>query len=286
MATNGTKKRNAQRFARISDITKEPHEMLMPISGYENEPLVSLETAVQPLIPLLPTIQRYVDTSKERCKNPADNLTQDESASLMLYSMELKPASKSLYVVLNETLRSKDRQNLKPWFSYLKLFLTALSRLPSERQFVYRGVKLDLSEKYPIGENVVWWGFSSCTVSINVLQSENFLGNKGERTIFNIDCYSGKNIQKHSYYPTEDEVLLLAATQFKIVGCLDNGGGYHTIHLKEIEPPFPLLQPVMPVINEASSSETQSSSPLLEPVMFNSNPEPPSPGKSDEIFSH
>ncbi|CAF5143328.1 unnamed protein product, partial [Rotaria sp. Silwood1] len=116
--------------------------------------------------------------------------------------------------VLNETLRSKDRQNLKPWFSYLKLFLTALSRLPSERQFVYRGVKLDLSEKYPIGENVVWWGFSSCTVSINVLQSENFLGKTGERTMFNIECYSGKNIQKHSYYPTEDEVLLLAATQF------------------------------------------------------------------------
>jgi hypothetical protein len=244
MATSRTKKENAQRILRISDIAKEPHEMLMPISGYEDEPVVPLETAVKPLVSILPTIQTYAYTAKQRCKNPADNLTQDESASIMLYSMGWDPMDKCLYVVLNATLRSADRQKLKPWFSYLKLFLTALSRLPSKPRFVYRGIKLDLSDQYPMGETVIWWGFSSCTVSVNVLQSELFLGVTDTRTMFTIECHSGKDIRKHSYFPTEEEVLLLAATQFKVVGRLNQGPGFRIIQLKEIEPPFPLLQPV------------------------------------------
>ncbi|CAF3732315.1 unnamed protein product [Rotaria sp. Silwood1] len=229
---------------RISDIAGEPREMLVPICGYEKMPLVSLEMAVEPLIPLLPTIQRYAYIAKQRCMNPHDNLTPDQSASIMLYSMGWKPLDKCLYFALNTTLRSTDREKLKQWLLYLKLLLTALSGLPSERRFVYRGVKLDLSKQYTTGDLVVWWGFSSCTNSINILQSEQFLGKKDTRTMFTIDCDSGKDIRKHSYFSHEDEVLLLAATQFKIVGCLDQGHGLHVIQLKEVQPTFPLLQPV------------------------------------------
>ena len=73
-----------QRILHISDIANEPHEMLMPISGYDEMPLVSLEGAVKPLISLLPKIRDYAHAAKQRCKKPADNLTPDESASIML----------------------------------------------------------------------------------------------------------------------------------------------------------------------------------------------------------
>ncbi len=138
----------------------------------------------------------------------------------------------------------KKRNQLEPWFLYLKLFLTALSRLPSIHRFIFRGVKLDLHLDYPMGKIIVWWGFSSCTTSINILQSELFLGTTGTRTMFTIECDSGKDIRKHSYFPSEDEILLLAATQFTVKGCLNQGNGLYTIQLQETQPPFPLLHPL------------------------------------------
>jgi len=37
--------------------------------------------------------------------------------------------------------------------------LTALSKLKSVKKIIWRGVKADLSEKYPVGTTIVWWGF-------------------------------------------------------------------------------------------------------------------------------
>ncbi|CAF1540792.1 unnamed protein product [Adineta steineri] len=258
MAAYTDEEKITQCILRLSDIAKEPHELLMPISGYEKMPIVSLEQAVEPLVCFLPTVQSHVYVAKQKCKQPDDGLTQDESASIMLYSMGWKPLDECLYVVLNATLRSKDRGKLEPWFLYLKLFLTALSRLPSVPTLhVYRGIKSDLSKDYIRGKTVVWWGFSSCTMVIDVLQSELFLGKTDTRTMFNIDCNSGKSIKNHSFYPSENEILLCAATQFEVVGCLDQGSGLRVIQLKEIVPQYPLLQPVSPVVNRTKKYVNQ-----------------------------
>ncbi|CAF4900171.1 unnamed protein product, partial [Rotaria socialis] len=48
--------------------------------------------------------------------------------------------------------------------------------------------------------------------------------------MFTIECESGKDIRNHSFFPSEDEILLLAATQFKVIGCLDQGD-LHVIQL-------------------------------------------------------
>ena len=229
---------------RISDIAEEPYEMLMPIIGYDEVPLVSLEEAVKPLASLLPKIRDYAHVAKQRCKTPADNLTPDESASIMLYTMEWEPINQCLCIVLNATLRSKDRQQLKSWFLYLKLFLTALWRLPSTQKFIYRGVRFDLSLHYPTGKTVVWWGFSSCAVSVDVLKSQRFLRTSGTKTIFVIDCHSSKDISKHSYYPIKNQILLLCATQFRVLSSSYQSRDIQIVRLQEIQPKIPLLQPV------------------------------------------
>jgi hypothetical protein len=243
MAAGGGGEAITQRILRFTDIAQEPLEFLSPIGGYEEMPLVSLEEAVSKLVHLLPAVQSHAYVAKQRCKKPADGLSQDESASIMLYTMGWAPLEKCLYVVLNATLRTADRQKLQPWFLYLRLFVGALSRLPPLRETVYRGVKLDLSNGYTIGETIVWWAFSSCTTDVSVLQSELFLGKNNTRTMFTIKCDSARDIRKHSYYSVEDEVLLLAATQFQVSGCLDQGD-LRIIQLKETQPPFPLLHPV------------------------------------------
>ncbi|CAF1308346.1 unnamed protein product [Rotaria sordida] len=59
--------------------------------------------------------------------------------------------------------------------------------------------------------------------------------------MFQIECDSGTDIRQHSFYRTE-EILLLAARQFKVVSCSNMGNGLHIIHLKETEPLFPLIE--------------------------------------------
>ncbi|CAF1325205.1 unnamed protein product [Adineta steineri] len=239
------KNADAQHYARVSDIAKEPQKMLMPIRGYEEMPIVPLEEAVAPLVSILPKIQDYVHVAKQRCESvPPDDLTQDESASIMLYSMDWEPHEECLYFALNATLRTEDRSKLKTWFSYLKLILIALEKLPSTRCNVFRGVNLNLSEQYTEGKTFIWWGFSSCTTSMGVLENEQFFGKTGERTMFTIECDSGKDISRHSYYQKEKEVLLLPARRFVVVSCLQPAPGLHMIQLKETKPVITLLQPV------------------------------------------
>jgi len=233
---------------RFSDFVAEPRRMLMPIQGYEKKPLVTLEEAIEPITQYVPDVERMAHVAKMNCSDPpADNLSLDESASIMLYSMEWEPQEECLYHVLNGTLRSENRKILTPWFLFLKLILTAFARLPSSHRFVYRGIKRDMRKDFPEGSTIIWWGFSSCTSTMGVLKNEQFLGSTGVRTLFNIECTSGKDIRHHSNFQSEDEILLPPGRQFKVISCLDQSGGLYIIQLKEVEPPYPLLEPVSKV---------------------------------------
>ena len=216
----------------ISGTVKESQIMMM---GYESMPLVSLEEAIEPLVSMMPRVRSYAYAAKKRCKPvPDDGLTRDESAAIILHSMGWEPRKECLQFALSLTLRSEDKQNVKPWFLYLKLILTALSRLPSIRRTVYRGIKKDLSKEFPAGKVFMWRGLCFCTSSIEVLEKEQFLGKTGSRTIFEIDCDSGKDIRHHSYYEPEQEILLLPARQFKVMACSQTTSKLHKIQLKEI----------------------------------------------------
>jgi hypothetical protein len=168
----------SKHILRFSDLTAEPRRMLPPIQGYENMPLVSLEEAVDPLTSLVPDVERMAWTVKQSHFVGEHDLTDDEEASILLYTMEWEPREKSFYIILNNTLQAANRQLLRPWFLYLKLVMTSLAKIPSDsnRLTVFRGVKLDLSSQYPQGSTVTWWGFSSCTTSVGVLSNERFLG--------------------------------------------------------------------------------------------------------------
>jgi hypothetical protein len=178
-----------QHNQRFSDIAGESCQMLQPIQGYKNQPLVSLEEAVEPVVPFVPGVKRMALVAKKKCQDtPANNLSIDESASIILYSMDWEPQEQCLYHVLNKTLRAKNRIMLRPWFRYLKLLLIALSRLPSSHQVVLRGIKGDIRKYYPEGETIYWWGFNSCTATPDLLENEDVMGLSGKRTLFAI-CY-------------------------------------------------------------------------------------------------
>ncbi|CAF3940622.1 unnamed protein product [Adineta steineri] len=229
-------------------ISDEPKQLLQPITGYAYEPLLSLEEACEPLLDIVPRLEPHIWIAKENSKTPADGLSQDESASIRLYTMEWDaPANQtrgSLYSHLNRTLKQVDRTKLRPWFRYLKLFVTALAKLPvAPRQTVWRGVRKDHSAEYPPGDEVTWWAFSSCTTSLSVLESDLYLGNTGTRTLFSVETINGRTIRAHSHFVTEDEILLLPGTYFQVKSQISPAPDLHIVHLQQKIPPHVLLEP-------------------------------------------
>jgi hypothetical protein len=111
---------------------------------------------------------------------------------------------------------------------------------PTECQTVWRGVPEDLSTDYPKGKEFTWWGVSSCTSSLDVLESQ-YAGTSSSRTVFSIETNSGKLIRAHSYFPQEDEILLPPGIYLKVIGKLSSADGLHIIHLREITPPYKML---------------------------------------------
>ncbi|UJR34216.1 hypothetical protein I4U23_021622 [Adineta vaga] len=217
-----------QRFeARSYDIFKEPLTNLPSISISNEHSNISLEQSVELLLSFLPNLLSFVQIVKDKCSNPTDNLTIDESASIMLYSMNWQPMEECLYHKLNATLRCRDRQTLKPWLSYLRLLLQALSRLPSISTIVYRHVQMNLIDRYPSNQTFHWWAFSFCTLS-----SEKYHSNL--HTQFTIECSSGKDIRNHSYFPNDDQILLLPGIEFKVRTSSKDADGLCNIHLEEI----------------------------------------------------
>ena len=247
---------------RLLDANLERLNTLTPLRGYAAKPLVSLSEAVQGLhhLNLLDDVNSRVWTATSRSKNPVDGLTPDESAAIILYTIEWDLGHPSLYAALNSALRLEDRRQLIPWFPYLKLLFTALFKLPSIHGTVWRGVRGDLRLGYTLGSTVTWWGFSSCTASIGTLTSDQYLGLSGSCTLFVIQYLNGKAIKHHSYFAHEDEILLLPCTHLKVIDSLSRQDGLHIIHLLEVPPPHELLQPPFPLAESkiiAHSSQRQ-----------------------------
>jgi hypothetical protein len=253
---------------RFGDVADEPLRMLPPIEGYQNMPLVSLEEAVKPLAKHVPGVENAALRAKEKSQKPSEHgLSVDEHASIRLYTKEWKKREESLYYLLNMNLRSEDRSILKDWFLYLKLIITGLLKIPSSPQHLLRGVRLNLSTIYQKGETIIWWQFSSCTDSMTVV--EQFCGKTGQRTIFKIDCYSGKDVRQYSEFSKENEILLIAATQFKVVSNGDRGDGLTVVQLKETEPKYPLIEKGQ-VQNQSSTlpQEQKFNTPIKPSVHF------------------
>jgi hypothetical protein len=106
-------------------------------------------------------------------------LSADHIAAIHMYTQAC-----DFYRTLNACLRNRDRACITPFFSYLRLLLEALRQLPAQKRTVYRGVKLDLSAKFRKGDEPVWWSVTSTSTTMEVLQSKEFCGDEGPRTVF------------------------------------------------------------------------------------------------------
>lgn len=233
---------------------------LGPVMGYADEPLLPLFKACVPLADIIYNLSVYIEMAlNETSEEPSDGLTIDESAAIRLYTFEWDDPYPSLYSMLNHTLKKADREQLRPYFKYLKLLLTALVKLPCVPPLtVWRGVTKNLSAQFPPGTQVTWWGFSSCTTELSVLENNVYLGDTGDRTLLSVEAINGRAIRAHSHYSMEDEILLLPGTQMVVRSQLSPASDLHIIHLVQFKPQEMLLEPPF-----HSNSNIYRSSPFI-----------------------
>lgn len=192
----------------------EPLSETEAIDNYLTYKVVSLEASVAPLHHIVDNVEHYAAESKLSCKAPAENLDQDESAAIFLYTM-----GTDFYKKLNDALRRNEMEELRPWFLYLKLFHTALNKLPCQKLRVWRGIGGLLSCTYTKDRQITWMAVSSASKDLHVLQS--FLPKSGNRTIFSIECEYGKEVMKHSAFPNENEIILMPGTKLIVKSVLE-----------------------------------------------------------------
>jgi hypothetical protein len=126
---------------------------------------------------------------------------------------------------------------------------------------------------------------------MDVLSNEDFMGPSGNRTLFAIECESGKDIEEYSYFKKESEVLLPAAREFQVQSVVPQAGGLSIIQLKETEPKYPLLESnftISKIVEKFAPPESNQveSQPLPPPVYTQSIQVTQSKAKILSYFFH
>lgn len=241
-----------------------------PIFGLSDEPETTLHDALSIMseAPQYASSFKHLKTSADAAYMFANNfliekkdeekykdLSREHIAAINFFTHETP-----FYPALNKCLRSRDRTDIKPFFRWMKLALSGLYKLSLELQTVYRGVKLDLQASYPRGRTFVNWSFTSTTRNLEVLQTEQFLGSSGDRTLFSIKAYNLVAIKDLSSIPSEDEVLMLPGTVLKVTGVLQAGNGLTMIQLEQDTNATALLDFVHPMLTAKMSDSAASRS--------------------------
>ncbi|CAF1314811.1 unnamed protein product [Adineta steineri] len=217
---------------RFSDIDCS-FKRLTPVYGFRVAKLVSIEEALQSVESQIDELPYFIKIAKKHCHYPSEHgLTHDESASVYIYTMEW--GEQTLYRVLNKTLRNENRHLLKVWFPYLKLFDTALNKLPTAKEVVWRGVAVDIGKSFTKNQIITWWSINSCSSSVNVIKG--FLENQRNSTTFLIEAVNGKKVSGYTEHESEDEIILRMGTEFRVKSnALDHPNGSYLVHLIEID---------------------------------------------------
>eukprot|EP01124_Arcella_intermedia_P030226 TRINITY_DN6565_c0_g1_i2.p1 TRINITY_DN6565_c0_g1~~TRINITY_DN6565_c0_g1_i2.p1 ORF type:complete len:630 (-),score=149.67 TRINITY_DN6565_c0_g1_i2:8-1897(-) len=222
----------------IESYSLEGGKQSNPILGFDILECKTLDSAIQPLINVIPLIQEHASKAEENMKKAFGKDYNPGCAAINLYTQEWDSTTESLYHVLNAIMRdnsmdAKEKSTkLKCFHPFLSLFFSRVKTLPKVTGIVYRGVNLDLRDMYSVGSKHTWWSFTSCTQVVNAM--EEFLGNDGPRTLFDIKAVKGVNISQYSLFPDESEIILLPGTKLVVKSVLDLGNNLFLVQLEEI----------------------------------------------------
>jgi len=153
----------------------------------------------------LPTFNEAITSSK---KIQGSVLSTEQSALIYVYTVESQ-----FYPALNAAMRSGTKEERLAFQDYIYYLTNTLNLLDPFNGPVYRGINCQISDYKP-GKSIVWPAFSSSTKNPKI--AIEFLKGKSG-TLFLINAKTPRTIDKYSAIKTEEEVLFLPNSSFKIV---------------------------------------------------------------------
>ena len=220
MTEQATSLRSSRFFSSLSELEDTNRKSIIECM---KNPLLSLEEALASVTEFVPDVGRYAAKAKKSCKQNS-SLTVNESAAIYLYTM-----SEEFYRNLNKALRNQNPSLLKKWHPYLKLFLTALNKLPSCSTTVWRGVPEQIGDEFEKGAVHTWSSVNSCSPDVDVARV--FAGPTG--TLLCIHQIRGIDIARYSMNKSEKEIILLPETHLRVQSTQINSDGLSTVNLEE-----------------------------------------------------
>jgi len=198
----------------------EDDEGLTPIDGVMEQKCPTSLAAAASKVCTASDIKSCNDKAKALAKqnagNPAQKMGHHLYGSILLYT------SNAIYSDLNRVLREEKRKGIKRYFPYLRLLMESLAALPGQSTTLWRGISVDLFDKYKVGAVQTWWGVSSCTSDEGVARG--FMnGCGGKCTLFTIRSQTACDISALSFFASEKESLLAPGTQLKVISKKRNG---------------------------------------------------------------
>jgi len=165
-----------------------------------------------------------------------DDMTIDEMAAICLYTLEWRDRQQSFYFVVNQYLREPERDT-QHFYPLIKLIISGLQKTTPFNGTAWRAFNgvTNVSSLYNKGQVVCWNAFTSCSSDVSVCGVNFFAGGgEGENTLFNIQVTNSYSISQYSTYPTENEILLLPGSKFKVVDVLKASNSLSVIQLQQV----------------------------------------------------
>ncbi|CAF3428262.1 unnamed protein product [Rotaria sp. Silwood2] len=141
------------------------------IAGYLNEPLTSLEEALQPFHGQIDQLADNIKKAKTEFYYPSEHKRiRDGPAVIYIYTMKWK--NRCVYGHLEVAWKSKDRSKMKPWLIYLRLFRSALDKLSDIEKEIWQEILYDesLLQKLNSNTGALYSYLSLCLLSPNEIK--------------------------------------------------------------------------------------------------------------------
>merc|ERR1719390_122034 len=167
-------------------------------------------------------------------------MTHIQACAIHLYTLGWLKSEQSVYGICNTALFTEDWDKIEILAPYFKVFTMALNKLQRISGTFWRGVRANIFEQYPVHSLIFWLPFTSTTTSLEILNSEAFLGKTGERTIFSIETDRAVDIRPFSQLQKEEERLVVCGSLFKVATVGNPGEGLHMISLRQESGPTPV----------------------------------------------
>ena len=258
------------------DFSRKP-----PIPGWKSTPIVSVRDALADLADY-PDVEAVLDTAEAYFPDGTneDKLSSEQARSIFVYTSNMKNSRDQVFhEKLNMSLRERS-QRTNPYLHFAKLLQSSLMMLQIAcDSILWRAIKEDLHDKFKdrIGKTMVFWGFTSTTKRMQVL--DEFLPDTGG-SILCFKLPSASPVARFSAYEHESEWLIPAGTSFKVNNVYKAKGRGTTMidfsfvsSLLPVHAPAEVTPPIQPAPRPpANSSMTTASARAHEGGAHPANP--------------